>query len=47
MSFMPTPMQGSISKVVKALMRNEAELVPRPKLERRTSTPASSRICGV
>lgn len=44
MSLMATPMQGSINKVVNALMRNEADSEPSPMFERRTSTPASSRI---
>lgn len=43
-SLMPMPIQGSIRKVVNALIRNEAEFELRPMLERRTSTPASSRI---
>lgn len=42
-----TAMQGSISKVVNALIRKDADSEPIPKLERRTSTPACSRICGV
>jgi len=44
MSFMATPIQGSIKKVVKALIRNDADSEPMPISERRTSTPASSRI---
>lgn len=42
-----TAMQGSISKVVNALIRKDEDSEPIPKLERRTSTPACSRICGV
>lgn len=44
MSLMATAIQGSINKVVNALMRNEADSEPIPRSERRTSTPASSRI---
>jgi len=44
MSFMAKPIQGSIKKVVKALIRNDADSEPMPTSDRRTSTPASSRI---
>lgn len=44
MSFMARAIQGSINKVVNALMRKDADVVLRPKFERRTETPASSRI---
>jgi hypothetical protein len=43
MSLIAIPMLGSISKVVKALMRIDAEEL-RPMFERRTPTPACSRI---
>jgi hypothetical protein len=44
MSLIAIPMLGSISKVVKALMRIDAEEELRPMFERRTPTPACSRI---
>jgi len=47
MSLIATAIQGSIKKVVNALIRNDAEVAPIPRSERRTSTPASSRIWGV
>jgi hypothetical protein len=44
MSLIAIPMLGSISNVVKALIRIDAEAELRPMLERRTLTPACSRI---
>lgn len=44
MSLMATTMAGSMSNVVKPLMRNDAEMELSPRLERRISTPARSRI---
>jgi uncharacterized membrane protein YbjE (DUF340 family) len=44
MSLIATPMHGSIRKFVNALIRNDAEVVLRPRLARRTETPAFSRI---
>jgi len=44
MSFMAKAIQGSINKVVRALIRNDADSEPMPISERRISTPASSRI---
>jgi hypothetical protein len=43
-SFIATPIHGSIRRFVNALIRNDAEFVLRPKFARRTETPASSRI---
>jgi hypothetical protein len=43
-SLIAIPMLGSISKVVKALIRIDAEDELSPMLERRTPTPACSRI---
>lgn len=43
-SLMAKPIQGSINKVVKALIRNDADAEPMPIFSRRTATPASSRI---
>jgi hypothetical protein len=44
MSLIAMPMLGSISKVVRALMRIDAEEALRPRFDRRTPTPACSRI---
>jgi hypothetical protein len=44
MNLMAIPMLGSINKVVKALIRIDAKDELRPMLERRTPTPACSRI---
>jgi hypothetical protein len=45
MNLMAIPMLGSINKVVKALIRIDAKDEQlRPMLERRTPTPACSRI---
>ena len=44
MSLIAIPMLGSISKVVKALIRIDAEDALRPMFDRRTPTPACSRI---
>jgi hypothetical protein len=46
-SLIAKPMLGSMSKVVRELIKMDAEAELRPKLERRTDTPACSRICGV
>jgi hypothetical protein len=46
-SLMAKPMLGSISKVVRELIKMDADAELRPRLERRTATPACSRICGV
>lgn len=43
-SLMAMPIDGSINKVVRALMRIEAEVEPRPKFDKRIATPACSRI---
>nr|CAB3448432.1 unnamed protein product [Digitaria exilis] len=43
---MATPMVGSISSVVRPLMRMEVESALRPRLASRTLTPAWLRICG-
>lgn len=43
-SLIATPMLGSINNVVKPLIRKEAESDRRPKCDRRTPTPACSRI---
>lgn len=47
MSLIATAMEGSINKVVMALISKEAEAEPMPMLERRTPTPACLRIWGV
>ncbi|GER29356.1 NIMA-related serine/threonine kinase 1, partial [Striga asiatica] len=44
MNLIATAILGSIRKLVKALMRNDAESDPMPRLERRTPTPACCRI---
>lgn len=44
MSLMAMPMLGSISKVVKALIRIDAEEELSPMFDRRTPTPACSSI---
>lgn len=46
-SLIATAMEGSINKVVMALMSKEAEAELMPMLERRTPTPACSSIWGV
>ena len=43
-SLMATPMLGSMSKVVRELIKMDADAELRPRLERRTATPACSRI---
>lgn len=42
-----TAIEGSINNVVRPLISKDAEEEPIPKFERRTPTPAFSRICGV
>jgi hypothetical protein len=44
MSLMATAIQGSINNVVRALISRDVEAELRPKFERRTPTPACSRI---
>jgi len=44
MSLMATAIQGSINKVVMALISRDVEAELRPRFERRTPTPACSRI---
>jgi hypothetical protein len=46
-SLMANPMLGSISKVVRELIKMDADAELSPRLERSTATPACSRICGV
>jgi hypothetical protein len=46
-SLMAKPMLGSINKVVRELIKMDADAELRPRFERRTATPACSRICGV
>jgi len=41
---MAKPIEGSINKVVTALIRKDEDVELRPKSARRTATPASSRI---
>jgi hypothetical protein len=43
-SLMATAIEGSINKVVSALISRDEEAELMPKFERRTPTPASSRI---
>jgi hypothetical protein len=47
MSRMARPMHGNIRKVVRALMRIDAESELIPRFDRRTPTPACSKIWGV
>lgn len=46
-SLMAMPIDGSINRVVRPLMRIDAEVELRPKFDKRTATPACSRIWGV
>jgi len=43
-SLMATPMDGSINKVVRTLIRIDVESELMPMFERRTPTPACSKI---
>lgn len=40
MNRIATAIEGSIKRLVNALIRKDAESDPRPRLERRTDTPA-------
>lgn len=44
MNLMATLIAGSINKVTKELIRMDVEVELRPRFERRTPTPACSRI---
>ena len=43
-SLMAKPIEGSINKVVRPLMSSDADSEPMPIFDRRTPTPACSRI---
>ena len=44
MNLMAIPIDGSINKVTRALIRMDDEVLLIPRFERRTPTPACSRI---
>jgi len=44
MNFIAIPIEGSINKVTRPLIRMDAEVLLIPRFERRIPTPACSRI---